>query len=208
MNYRIGDKVRFLNESGGGTVTSLPSLGTVGVTTDDGFELPIHVSQLVLVSRGKEIAEEEEVEKYGLSETIFDKLVKDDGIYLGFATEGNNPMIADVEIYLINRTNYLLKYIISAKEGLKQKYIDAGEANINSEEYIDTITGKDAGIYEHVLIQVLFYHKNNFPARQPLFKSLNINTVRLQAPEYYKEEKGLKIQVVSVAEPPRAEQHK
>ena len=206
MNYRIGDKIRFLNESGGGTVTSLPSAGTIGVTTDDGFEIPYHVSQLILVSRGSDAPEEEEEEKkYGLQDAIFDKHTKDEGIYLGFATEGTAPMTSEIEFYLINKTNYSVQYIISRKDGLKQKLIRAGDTGAKSEEYIDTFIGKNAAVLELVLVQILFYDDTTFLSRQPLFKTLNINTLRLQSPEYYKEEHGLRLQVISVAEPPRKE---
>jgi hypothetical protein len=203
MNYRIGDKVIFLNESGGGMISSLPSAGTVGVTTDDGFEIHYHVSQLILVSRGTEMPEETEEEKYGLQDTLFDKLTKPEGIYLGFVTEGSTPMTSDIEFYLINKTNYTVQYIVSRKDGLKQKLIRTGDAGAASEEYLDTFTGKNASVLEQVLVQLLFYNETTFPARQPLFKTLQINTLRLQSPEYYKDEHGLKLQVVAVAEPPR-----
>lgn len=207
MNYRIGDKVRFLNESGGGTVSSLPSSGTVGVTTDEGFEIPYHVSQLILVSRANDIPdEEEEVIKYGFKDLIFEKQVKKEGIYLGFATEGSALMASEIELYLINKTSYSLSYIVSVKDGLKQKLIRAGVTRADSEEYLETFTGKRANQFEQILVQILFYDEKSFAARQPLFKTVQINTVRLQSPEYYKEEQGLKIQVVTVSEPPRTEQ--
>ncbi|MGI8892582.1 MAG: DUF2027 domain-containing protein [Bacteroidia bacterium] len=206
MNYRIGDKVRFLNESGGGTVTSLPSGGTVGVTTDDGFEIPYHVSQLILVSRGNDAPdEEEEIEKYTGKELIFEKLTKEEGIYLGFVTEGTTPMTSEIEFYLINKTNYSVQYVVSRKDGLKQKLIRTGNTGAKSEEYVDTFIGKNAAVLEQVLVQLLFYNETVFTARQPLFKTLQINTLRLQSPEYYKEQQGLKLQVIAVAEPPRKE---
>lgn len=207
MNYRIGDKVRFLNESGGGTVTSLPSSGTVGVTTDEGFEIPYHFSQLILVSRADNIPEEKEEEiKYGFKDLIFEKSVKKEGIYLGFATEGNSPMTSEIEFYLINKTNYSLTYIISVKDGLRQKLIRTGNTGADSEEYLETFTGNKANHFEHILVQLLFFDEKSFAARQPLFKTIQVNTVRLQATEYYKEEQGLKIQVITVSEPPREEQ--
>ncbi len=47
---QIGDKVRFLDAVGGGTVTALRDKNTVMVEDADGFEIPCLVSQLVVVS--------------------------------------------------------------------------------------------------------------------------------------------------------------
>src|ERR1035437_6422794 len=48
MNFKIGDKVRFLNEKGEGTVSKIINKTTVGITIEEGFELPCSVSELIL----------------------------------------------------------------------------------------------------------------------------------------------------------------
>ena len=54
MNFKIGDKVRFLNEKGEGTVSKIINKTNVGVTIEDGFEIPYANSQLVLIyDKGK-----------------------------------------------------------------------------------------------------------------------------------------------------------
>ncbi len=47
MNFKPGDKVSFLNETGHGIVTAVLSNGTVVVEMEDGFEIPYPVKQLV-----------------------------------------------------------------------------------------------------------------------------------------------------------------
>ncbi len=47
---KIGDKVRFLDAQGGGTVTGFNSKGLVMVEDEDGFEIPTLASQCVVVS--------------------------------------------------------------------------------------------------------------------------------------------------------------
>lgn len=46
---KIGDKVRFLNDIGGGTVTAFQKGGIVLVEDEDGFEIPALQSQVVVV---------------------------------------------------------------------------------------------------------------------------------------------------------------
>ncbi|MFN6039840.1 MAG: hypothetical protein ACK452_15330, partial [Bacteroidota bacterium] len=48
MKIRIGDKVRFLNESGGGIVTRFIDKESVYIEIEDGFELPYPVKYLVV----------------------------------------------------------------------------------------------------------------------------------------------------------------
>lgn len=40
MNFKVGDKVKFLNESGGGEIKKIISSNLVSVQIDDGFEIP------------------------------------------------------------------------------------------------------------------------------------------------------------------------
>ena len=49
MQIAIGDKVRFMNEVGGGRVTAILSKDMVSVETNDGFEIPTYIKNLVVV---------------------------------------------------------------------------------------------------------------------------------------------------------------
>ena len=49
MKFKIGDKVKFLNESGGGIVSEIVSPSMVKVAVEDGFDIPYMTHDLVLV---------------------------------------------------------------------------------------------------------------------------------------------------------------
>ncbi len=49
MKFQIGDKVKFLNEVGGGFVTKIVTPSLVYVSTSDGFEFPVSTSELIKV---------------------------------------------------------------------------------------------------------------------------------------------------------------
>ena len=55
MAICVGDTVRFLNDVGGGRVTRIKDK-TVYVLTGDGFEIPVNVSQLVIINKSSEEA--------------------------------------------------------------------------------------------------------------------------------------------------------
>lgn len=47
MKFKVGDRVRFLNDQGGGIVTKVISSSLVNVRIEDGFEIPTVVSELI-----------------------------------------------------------------------------------------------------------------------------------------------------------------
>lgn len=50
MDINIGDKVRFLNDIGGGIVSGFQKGGIVLVQDEDGFEVPVRASEVVVIS--------------------------------------------------------------------------------------------------------------------------------------------------------------
>jgi hypothetical protein len=51
MNYDKGDRVKFLNDIGGGIITEMKDYKTAMVMTTDGFEMPVPVAELILVEK-------------------------------------------------------------------------------------------------------------------------------------------------------------
>lgn len=49
MELKVGDKVRFLNELGGGIITGLISTSMVQVAIEEGFEVPVMVTDLIKI---------------------------------------------------------------------------------------------------------------------------------------------------------------
>jgi hypothetical protein len=54
MKCNIGDKVRFLNDTGGGTVVGFTGKTMVIVRDSDGFDIPAPISEIVVVSENNE----------------------------------------------------------------------------------------------------------------------------------------------------------
>ena len=55
MKFNIGDRVSFLNEKGEGEIKSFSSKKTAMVLTEDGFEIPYSIEQLVLVGGSSQL---------------------------------------------------------------------------------------------------------------------------------------------------------
>ena len=140
MKCGIGDKVRFLNDVGGGIVTKIIDSKTVSVQTDDGFEIPALVSELVIVGQGddklREIIPDKETSG---TKTISKKPVKassaeikknfepivikaertdpqgsEVGLYLAFVPEiKSNLNNSNKSLYIINDSDYRVFYSLS-----------------------------------------------------------------------------------------------
>ena len=57
MRFKIGDKVKFLNESGGGVVKAIIDSKLVKIETDDGFEMPVMITELIKDFRAEPVEE-------------------------------------------------------------------------------------------------------------------------------------------------------
>lgn len=61
MTINIGDTVRFLREKGGGTVSGFRPGGLILVEDQDGFEIPMHEADLVVIPNSKTASPQEQV---------------------------------------------------------------------------------------------------------------------------------------------------
>ena len=128
MEIKAGDKVRFLDATGGGLVTRTEGKMAF-VEDEDGFEIPVLISELVLVERdsekegGKSITEssvpgpgdvnrEEPEEDYEYEED--DSEDEDPKFYLAFL-QGDKPGVqsGSVRISIINDSNYFCYYAVN-----------------------------------------------------------------------------------------------
>ncbi len=113
MKFNIGDKVRFLNEIGGGRVSRVEGNDMVYVLDEDGFEVPAIASEVVLVERksgGLEVEtknqKEESVVAYSETETDAEPKVL-------LAVCQNENISSNAIVYLINDSNYFAYYQVA-----------------------------------------------------------------------------------------------
>lgn len=118
MAIKTGDKVRFLNSTGGGTVIKFRGKDLVIVEDEDGFEVPVLTRECVVVGeaqksvapQAKEVrpAAQTEEPEYIPEETAGGDLLN---ISLAFLPADGQPgHSAGFETYLINESNYYLLF--------------------------------------------------------------------------------------------------
>ncbi len=113
MAINIGDKVKFLNEEGGGEITQLIDRDTVMVLSNvDDFEIPVLIRELVVLDKEGAVAKSENVE-FSANETK-EKAIKTRKTSLIFTQKKQ-----ECECYLYNGTEMALLFGVfeERKEG-------------------------------------------------------------------------------------------
>jgi len=133
MKFKVGDRVKFLNESGGGIVSKVISSKMVHVNIGDGFDIPTLTSDLLKMdemtgtgsffnnsfrepdssSSAEQGFDEESQYDERQSELINTKIGQSypPGIFLAFIPEEQKWLITGLlDIYLINYTNWDILY--------------------------------------------------------------------------------------------------
>jgi len=196
MKIKIGDKVRFLNEIGGGRVTSIINKDMVNVETEDGFEVPTLNRELVVVNEPEIYSQEDAVEVIEREEEIVEEQEKEIEFH-GFADinqkEGSdkvnflfalvpdapsNPPSGNIKLFLINDCNYTLLYQYSNRSGESYETIDAGTLEPNTKLEIDNISGNNLAELPAFCFQLLFFRRLSQRLEQPVQKEISVNPVK------------------------------
>lgn len=213
---QIGDKVRYLDAVGGGTVTGFKGKDVVMVLEDDGFETPVLIRQCVLVQQQESKPQREKprqstvvktpetdsskttqktVEKEESPSSLIGKRpplnLSEEGIklYLAFLPEEDRPFNdARMESYLINDSNYDLLFNLAVANGKAWTTLRSGLLEPNTKEYLETFSRDELPDREHLFIQVLAYKKGAFyPEQKPLSCELRLEQVKFYKIHCFKE---------------------
>lgn len=179
MKFRKGDKVKFLNEQGGGVVSKIINPNLVHVTIEDGFDIPVLPSELLKIeednpdSRGiihesteatpsrqanqPTMAGEENGENGMRSPLYYGKNAVSQGVYLGFSPTDQKFLISgEINLFIMNNTPYDVLYSFITKSG--DKFVSKDYDTVFSEEktLIESIDREQLPDYLEGYVQFLF----------------------------------------------------
>uniref|UniRef100_UPI003216E35D Smr/MutS family protein n=1 Tax=uncultured Draconibacterium sp. TaxID=1573823 RepID=UPI003216E35D len=192
---KVGDKVKFLNDVGGGVVTGFINKNTVNVEGDDGFEVPCLISELVNVSapelnagtvqpvedkvQDKSAAEPEFIEEAG--EIINGKNSPD--FYFCFVpTDSKNPLAREIEMYLVNDSNFTVLFSYSHIKAQSVEIVEHGTVKSNSRIKLDALVQNDLSDLPDFGFQLIYFRNSDNEWNQPVVKQFRVNPVK-----FYKE---------------------
>ena len=190
MKFKIGDKVRFLNEKGEGTVSKIINKTTVGITIEDGFVIPFTVSELVLIQdetaqhppakntfqAPKPVEIKPVIEK---TEVIQSKKEKA-GVYIAFSPENPSDIThSDFNVWLINNTENHALFTYSLFQNGNYTTLETGKASSHEYILVETINRKKLHDFSTFKVDILFYHENEHFPHPPVSEFIKLKPIKL-----------------------------
>ncbi|MDR2910306.1 MAG: DUF2027 domain-containing protein [Bacteroidales bacterium] len=192
---KVGDKVKFLNDVGGGTVTGFVNKTTVNVEGTDNFVIPYPISQLVNISETERIVKNEipkpEVEHikqatqltYGKDEWV--KLAGKDSpdFYFCFVpNDAKNPLSGKIGLWLVNDSNFLVLYYYSHYKDEKFRLAKFGLVQPNSKSGLESIDQSDLTDLPDFVFRLFYFAEEEKKLHPEVVKKFKINPTK-----FYKE---------------------
>ncbi len=201
MNVKIGDTVRFLNDVGGGRITSIISNDVVNVQTEDGFEVPTRINNLVVVNRpdhyeggksGGSVAQAKPQPVAAKRVTppeepwFSDKnqvAGKDQAelLFILVPEQASNPTAGNLSMYLINNCNHTLLFRFAQKTTYTYETMVSGSASPNSKVYLGLIKSdmlNDLPVY--------YFQWLHFQKRSKELEPFQQKEIAISAVKFYK----------------------
>lgn len=208
IKYKVGDAVRFLNETGGGTITRIDEQGMIFVETDDGFEIPAFNNDLIPADGFTGSLVEVESDKPGKAEEkpvspgndvsqeieqqmkLPRNIAEDAGcqFLLGFVPESEGPVFSqNIECYLINDSSFCLYYMIGAFEQGRFYHLVSGMAEGNMKYYIKTFNQTDLSKISGMHLQAIWISDGIYFRKSPVDVLVDISQVNFSKERFYHE---------------------
>ncbi len=206
MKFKVGDKVKFLDDEGGGIVSKILSSNMLSVAIEDGFEIPTLASNLVKIEISDSASSENMfVPQFNVKmpessntndvsiETTFslpnysslDSQPK--GIYLSFVPHDQNLLIAgEMDIYLLNNSKFDILFSIHLKSNNSYSGYDYGSVAPNSKYLFNTIEREELEKWLSGNIQVLFHHESTIEILPPSNNDFKLKITRFIKEENYR----------------------
>lgn len=199
---KIGDQVRFLSEVGGGKVAGFQGKNIVLVEDEDGFQMPMLINEVVVVgeedydtkhmmeAKNNQAKVDEEPETEPADKPITFKAKPEEraggdklSAYLAFVPMDMKELSQTrFEIYLVNDSNYYLRYVYMTAEGAAWTVRAEGEIEPNTKEYLEEFGREDLNALEHGCIQLIAYKRDKHFLLKPTVNA----QVRIDPVKFYK----------------------
>lgn len=206
MKFKVGDKVKFLNETGGGVVSRIVSGSLVYVTTEDGFELPTATRDLIRMApetkaekmfsedfkvdlnANRSVQEEGVVAppspaagkvKAGAEETT--------GFYLAFVPSDQQWYITgEIEVRIVNHSRYDILYNFLLEDEDKDYFgFDYGSIEAGASVVIDNIEREALPDWIDGMVQIIIHSEEE--AFLPLQSNFHIKAGRFSSEGSYQD---------------------
>lgn len=202
---QIGDKVRFLFETGGGIVKGFQGKDIVLVEDENGFSIPMLIRECVVIDTNeynfekKTVAPKKEESKKPAKTTVTPLRDEEDdfepevtyrpmerregeklNVALAFVPVDIKQISTTIfETYLVNDSNYYLSYLYASPTAGGMKLRAQGIIEPNTKLFIEEFGREQLGELERVNLQLIsFKEEKNYMKKPAVDMELRIDTVK------------------------------
>lgn len=220
MKYNVGDRVKFLTETGGGIIRKVVGPNLVNVETEDGFEVPTLTRDIIIVSsntpaeklfaegfdnvdgeaeRPSSIEVEEEyqsVDNDSLISTLIvypsDRNPDKYQMNIAFVPEQQNmPVAGDLNIYMMNYSSNDVLFSLHNQNGEAYNLVCSGKIPAFSKYYITTISREELDSFLTAHVQVLILNHQSRLLQAPISADMQIRGSKFYKDSSYVDDKIL-----------------
>ncbi len=208
--FKVGDKVSFLNEKGGGIITKIVDDQIVHVAIEEGFEIPTMVGDLLKISSNDPDeptlirhntfeTEEEESDSSPIYVSYNDEDQLTEGVYIMMVPEiEDNPISGNLDLYLINHTSYELLFALFLNDSGKFHGEDYGSVESESKILLANIGRSEINSWANALLQGVFFKSDKVMPVKPISGFLDFKPIKIYKEESFKFEKLLRKKAFTV----------
>ena len=199
---KTGDKVRFLNTTGGGVVKGFQGKDIALVEDEEGFDIPVLIRECVVIepANDAQVRQNSKPSEAIQQNNIANKVVEE---YKVEETKGGEQLAVllaylpidvkslsttNFECYLINDSNYYLSYnyISRTEEGWVSR--NTGTIEPNTRLFLEEFSKSELNDLERICLQFFAYKKNKaFSLKNSYSVELHIDTVKFYKLHSFKE---------------------
>lgn len=199
---KIGDKVRFLNATGGGIVKGFKSKDIVIVEDSEGFDIPVLIRETVIIEPANETQVRQSVKPEITASVVHEQKIPEEKEEIVETKEGEQitaclaylPIdikkinTTDYECYLVNDSNYYLyyNYMSRAESGWISRA--SGMIEPNTKLFIEEFEKNNLNELEKICVQLIAFKKDKpFKLKNPCSAEINIDVVKFYKLHSFKE---------------------
>lgn len=227
MGIKVGDKVKFLNATGGGVVRKIIDSRLVSVAIEGGFEIPVQASELLVIDpadAGSRFFHEsfdvpdapEAPETNAPSEHLSDgpedlprKVInsrRSEDIFLVFVPHDQKWLITGyLDVFLVNNTSYdvLYNHFRREDEG-NWSGIDYGSLGAGTRLLIATIHRDELPLWTDGCLQFLFHKQRCNEVPPPFHADFSITGKKFYSEQNYRDSiytdgKGIVVKIATIS---------
>ncbi|MDH6355550.1 hypothetical protein M2132_001895 [Dysgonomonas sp. PH5-45] len=189
---KIGDKVRFLNATGGGIVKGFQGKD-IAIVEDDGFDTPVLICECVVIQPANEAQVRQSVKPAAQVVQLTAEKVVEEKVEVKETKGGDRITVClaflpiDIkslnstgyECYLVNDSNYFLAYTYMYRTADGWVAQATGEIEPNTKIFIEEFGKADLNDRERICLQFVSYKKDKpFDLKNPCSVDMRIDTVK------------------------------